>query len=197
MGHTSEQRDKHALCGAKSRTTGNPCRKFAGEGTDHRGYGNCKYHGGNSPNGKKYGLKLEAKRRMVTLGAPIDDISPEQALLAVLRATAGHVSWLHGEIGLIEDVSSCDAEVIFRLYDTERDRLARIGDACARAGIAEWQVKVAASQVEVIGRSLAAACEQAGLSEAQRRAVGAALRKELAAHAAESPEVASLYDSAR
>lgn len=36
-------------CGAKARSTGSPCRRPAGWGTDHNGQGRCRLHGGASP----------------------------------------------------------------------------------------------------------------------------------------------------
>ena len=51
---------RHTLrCGAQGRT-GTPCRKSAGWGTDHAGYGHCRLHGGASPNGRVFAAKLEA-----------------------------------------------------------------------------------------------------------------------------------------
>jgi hypothetical protein len=37
------------LCGAKAKTTGNPCKRKAGAGTSHPGQGRCSTHGGNTP----------------------------------------------------------------------------------------------------------------------------------------------------
>ena len=36
------------ICGAKAKSTGEPCKKPAGWGTDHPGEGRCRYHGGAS-----------------------------------------------------------------------------------------------------------------------------------------------------
>ena len=36
-------------CGATNKQTGTPCKRIAGWGTDHKGQGRCKYHGGASP----------------------------------------------------------------------------------------------------------------------------------------------------
>src|SRR4051794_2422133 len=48
-----------ALCGAQRRN-GDPCRRPAGWGTQHAGYGACKLHGGSTPNGHVHAAKLEA-----------------------------------------------------------------------------------------------------------------------------------------
>lgn len=38
-------------CGAKAKSTGKPCRRPAGWGTDHPGTGRCRTHGGLTPRG--------------------------------------------------------------------------------------------------------------------------------------------------
>jgi hypothetical protein len=38
----------------------------------------------------------------------------------VLRATAGHVAWLHREVAGLEDLASQESRVIVTLYDNER-----------------------------------------------------------------------------
>lgn len=42
------------LCGAKTKSTGEPCRRTAGWGTDHPGEGRCKLHGGKSKCGPEH-----------------------------------------------------------------------------------------------------------------------------------------------
>jgi hypothetical protein len=179
---TREQRDKFPLCSAKKKASrgGGTCRLFAGQGTDHPGVGLCRWHGGNSPNGKKHAATIEAKRAMVKLGVPIEEVTAPAALMGLLRATSGHVAWLHAQVGDIEDLSDHEAQVVVRLYDTERDRLVRIGEACIRAGVAEAEVRVMEAQVGVLGQALKKACGKAGFSADQQRRLGAALRDELA-----------------
>ena len=50
-------------CPAKSKQTGGPCGQAAGHGTDHVGFGLCKFHGGSSPGGRKQAEGLEAAWR--------------------------------------------------------------------------------------------------------------------------------------
>jgi hypothetical protein len=125
VAHTSEQRDHLStpLCGAKKRN-GETCRAFAGQGTDHKGVGRCKNHGGSTRTHKSNAIVVEAKRRMVKLGEPVPGIEPHEALLAVLRATAGHVAWLHREVAGLEDLASQESRVVVTLYDNEAGALA-------------------------------------------------------------------------
>jgi hypothetical protein len=175
---TPEQRDRHALCGAKKRK-GGKCRLYAGQRTDHPGVGHCYLHGGATPNGKKHAVTLEARRAMVKLGVPIEDITAPDALMGLLRATSGHVAWLHAQLADLDDLADHEAQIIVKLYDAERDRLVRIGEACIRAGVAEAQVRIMSGQIAVLGSALQRAAAKAGLSDAQRQRLGAALRDEL------------------
>lgn len=183
---TSEQRDQVPLCGAKKRN-GELCRAFAGQGTSHSGSGRCKFHGGATPNHDKRAVTMDLKRRMVTMGEPIEDITAVSALLSELYASTGHVAWLRQQIAdMSEDtLATIEGQAIVRLYDGERDRKARIAKLCSEAGVDEAAVRVAETQVTILGNALSRACDTAGLSAEMRRRVGAALREELAAaHAA-------------
>lgn len=48
------------LCGANRRAVGKPCRKRAGQGTSHPGYGTCHLHGGSTRNMNKRAATLKA-----------------------------------------------------------------------------------------------------------------------------------------
>jgi hypothetical protein len=179
---TPEQRDKVPLCGAKKKN-GELCRAFAGQGTKHPGIGRCKFHGGSMPNHDKHAVTLEAKRRMVTLGQPMQDVSAIGALLSELYASVGHVAWLRGQIADMspDDLGTVEGQVITRLYDTERDRKTRIAKMCQEAGVEEAQVRVMEAQVALLGEALSKAADTAGLSGPMRKRLGEALREELAA----------------
>lgn len=64
------------LCAARlsrgGQHTGKTCSKPKGWQTDHPGYGNCKFHGGDTPNGKKFAAEELAReiaeRRRVDVG---------------------------------------------------------------------------------------------------------------------------------
>ncbi len=186
---TPEQRDQQPLCGAKKKN-GELCRAFAGQGTNHPGTGTCKFHGGSTPNHDKRAVTLDLKRRMVTLGEPIEDVTAVSALLSELYASTGHVEWLRQEIAVMppEALGTVEGQAVVRLYDGERDRKARIAKLCTEAGVDEAAVRIAETQVTILGSALARACDTAGLSHPMRQRLGAALRHELAqAQAAPQP----------
>jgi len=148
-GNTPEERSKRALCGARKKD-GSQGRAYAGQGTPTPGLGRCKYHGGSTTPHRVHAV-AEARRRMVTLGTPIEHITAPEALMGLLRASAGHVAWLQQEVAALETLAGHDTQVLVSLYDSEQDRLMRIGEACVRAGVAEHLVRMETGNPAVAG----------------------------------------------
>lgn len=98
-------------CTGRKPTTNEPCLAPAGRGTEHRGFGNCDAHGGNTPAGKKHaahlmGLEIVEKQRnnILRFGGDRNDpsvvnITAEQALLEEVRRSVSMVRWLEEMIG--------------------------------------------------------------------------------------------------
>lgn len=100
------------------------CKQPAGYGTDHVGFGYCKFHGGNTPAGKKAGAKaagraLIAQHRQEIINAeragghreaPQNQITPELALLEEVRRSVAMVRWIEERIGMwnIADLSELE-----------------------------------------------------------------------------------------
>lgn len=193
MPHTPEQRDKAGICGARKKD-GSICRAFAGQGTDHKGIGRCKYHGGNTPSHKQHAISAEAKRNMVKLGAPVKGIDPQQALVALLSATAGHVQWLHIQIGGMDDVSTPENRVLVDMYDGERDRLARIAKACSDVGVQEREINLMEKQAALFASVVERALVDAGLTTDQRQAIHVEVARQLDASVVRTDDLkGSLY----
>jgi hypothetical protein len=145
------------------------------------GIGVCARHGGATSAHKKHAVALEAKRRMVKLGQPLDALHPGEALLGLLRASAGHVTWIAKEVQELDDLGTQEAAVLLRLYSEERDRLARIDEACVRAGLKAEEIRLKQEQASLLATMVHAAAKEAGLGDKHVRALGAALRKLAAA----------------
>lgn len=76
-------------CGATAKSTGKPCKRPAGWGTDHVGFGRCKLHGGATPiKHGRYSLAhrqaLEAKAEKYMQDPRPGDLSAELALMRAL-----------------------------------------------------------------------------------------------------------------
>jgi hypothetical protein len=148
MPTTREQRDRHALCGAK-RKNGEPCRLYAGQGTSHFGVGRCRWHLGNSKNHQAHAVRVEAQQRLVEFGQPLP-VEPVEALLAMVHLSFGHLAWVRGELAALDDKHSFEGQVLMRLFDGERDRVARISKAALDAGVAERHVRMAEQYGELL-----------------------------------------------
>jgi hypothetical protein len=185
---TPEQRDRVPLCGAKKKN-GKLCRAFAGQGTDHPGIGRCSFHLGRTPNHGKRAVTIEAKRRMITLGQPDEDVTALGCLLSELYASSGHVAWLRQQIADMtpDDLGQIEGQAIINLYNSERDRKTKIAKMCTEAGVDEAAVRVAEAQVTLLGEALSRAADEAGLSAPMRQRLGAALRNALSEAQAKRP----------
>jgi hypothetical protein len=162
-GTSSDARSRHELCGA-TKKNGEKCRKYAGEGTEHLGVGRCKYHLGNTKEHKIHAVKVTAQKeaakaqqtlleQAVNFGV-ILDIEPVEALLMTLRMSYGHLSWLRFEITQLKDKASFDARVLLRMFDDERERVARIAKMALDAGVQERQVRLAERYGEMLANLL-------------------------------------------
>lgn len=187
MAHTTEQRDHSSLCNARKRN-GDRCRAFAGQGTNHPGVGPCKHHLGNTPAHEMKAIALNLQRQMVTLGEPVEDVSALDALLQELAAAVGHTAWLRARVADLsqDELGTTYGVALIRLYDSERDRKARIARLAIESGVDEAKIRVMEGQVQMLGAALARACELAGLSEPVKRKVGVFLREELAQNQAQT-----------
>ncbi len=179
MAMSAEKRSNYALCGAKKKS-GDKCRAFAGQGTDHLGIGRCKYHGGSTRSHKTNAVVQEAQRRMIKYGAAVQ-VEPHEALLAMLHLASGHVAWLRAEVAALDDLGQFESQVLVQLYGEERDRVARVAKACLDVGVAERQVQLAERYGEALAGTLRAvfADPELGLTPAQEARLPAVLRRHL------------------
>lgn len=176
MAHTPEQRDRHELCGAK-RKSGGTCRKFAGEGTEHRGSGRCRLHGGATPSHKKRAVVLEARKRMALFGEPVE-MPSKAALRWLLHITAGTVNQLQDQVrGLTpESMDRFENQVILETFNRERDRLHQIAKTCSEAGVDEFEDPRIARLAGQMGAVIRAFADRVGLTDEQIQVAPAALR---------------------
>lgn len=88
-------------CGRNRKKGLGPCRRPAGWGTDHAGFGACKFHGGASPSGKKFAAKQALQYAAVTAGIP-RDVDPAQGLMEEIARTAGRIDWYTERIRVLD-----------------------------------------------------------------------------------------------
>ncbi|HEX6681088.1 MAG TPA: hypothetical protein VF063_10615 [Gaiellaceae bacterium] len=157
------------------------------------GVGTCKFHLGNAPNNKLAAAKAEAQRRAIRFGEAIK-VEPTEALLTVLYLSAGHVSFIADELATYDDKTTFEAQVLLRMWNEERDRVARIAKAALDAGVAERAVSLAERYAEDLARLLRAIFDdpELRLTRPQHARLPDVLRRHLGAmDARQLPVVAS------
>lgn len=143
-------------CGARNRN-GTTCKRPAGWGTEHNGWGNCSYHGGATPTGIKFAGRQEAEAEagaaVLKYGLP-RTVDPATAMLEEVYRSAGTVAFLGSIVAKLTDdglVDGAAPSVWVRMFNDERKHLAQVSRSTVDAKIAERHVKVA----EVVGGQLA------------------------------------------
>src|SRR2546426_557183 len=92
------------LCGAKLNKKRGTCKKPAGHGTSHPGYGYCSLHLGCTPMGERWAImkEIEAKRRGYGVAL---DLDPHDALLLCIRIGEGEGRLLAEAVrGILEEL---------------------------------------------------------------------------------------------
>lgn len=144
-----------AACGEVLRRSpmGFPCRRPAGGGTKHEGFGPCKRHGTTR--------KHRAWEAAVRLAGELD-VGPWDALNLAVRLAAHRVQWTEIQAQRAADASDGDQAnpVVMRwLAESRRERalLVKTAKSAIDAGVAERLVR----QVELEGRLVADAVGRA------------------------------------
>lgn len=185
--------------GFEGPVAGSPvCLNRAGSGTTHLGFGKCQLHGGRGVAQASQGVRLmrdmQARQAVTSLAEPID-IDPIDALLHLVHEAAGNVAFLGARVAdlgysLVGDVYSVardgsavpvseDARGIVKLYNEERDRLAKVSKIAIEAGVEKKQVELLEQQADLLVTVLRAVVQQLGLNEAKRNEALALMAAEL------------------
>jgi len=178
------QAKKNGFCLAQKKGGGGKCQLPAGFGTDHTGYGKCKWHGGSTPTHIKAAAKNEAR---ILLGHPID-MNPLDALLWCIRLRAGEVKWLSERMAELQEKDWTVETMIgkqFHLFARERSAamndLARYSQMAISLGIAERAVKLAETYGILLGKLLKGVLDDLQLTPDQRERAPLIVRRHLIA----------------
>ena len=154
------------LCNATNRE-GDPCKREAEHGTAV-----CHYHGAKAPQvmakGNERIQEQKAARAAQLLGIPVE-IDPHSALLNELHRTAGLVEWVQKQIHNDNSAMTTDNNgnkqltPWFRLWQQERDRLTKVAESCARAGVEERRVAIIEDQGRLMSQLLRAVLSELGV----------------------------------
>lgn len=177
-------------CPATAKQSGEPCKLTAGFGTDHLGFGLCRFHGGTSKAAKKHAAGLQATWMVEIYGLP-REVDPHTALIEELYRTAGHVAWLGQKVGSFKEDSELTAAkgggqgglpevtetVWLTMYRAERVHLAKIAKSCIDVGIEERRVRLAEEQGALLARVINGILSDLGVADDER--TPAVVRKHL------------------
>lgn len=166
-------------CGARKRNGEGTCRRAAGAGTDHKGYGNCSWHGGSSPSGRQSAtekrIESEARRKLYQ-----HDARPVDNPLEALQLLAGRALALENQIGDLvnglddkirytdeHDAEQLRAEVA--VLERAMDRAGKILVDIAKLNIEERLARVTEAQAQMAMDALTAAMGEMGMGPEQQR----------------------------
>jgi ribosomal protein L35AE/L33A len=186
----SEPMDDATRCTATSKQSGERCKR-----RPIRGGSVCAMHGGKTPAVvAKAEQRLQARQALLAaeaFGLP-REVDPHSALLEELHRCAGAVQWLgaivadlqkdeigwgkvketHGtqlEKGTDNGVTkAAQVNVFVRLWQEERDRLAKVAKTCVDVGIEERRVRLAESAGQQLAAVIRAVLDRLELSDGQR-----------------------------
>lgn len=180
------QKPPKEFCGGK-KGNGEPCLRDAGWGTDHPGIGYCKQHGGDTTNQKTNVAGAEAAGMAKPLA-----VTPGQAMQGVMRLAAGQLMYATSKVAELKDGDEMGVHGMWemteagpmpnrwiRLQGQLMDKLAKYGKACADMGMAERQQALAEEQTQMLGRFLEHVVGDLGLTAAQQKRLGPAIRKHM------------------
>lgn len=190
-------------CGAHPDAPKGPCRAAKGSGTNHKGFGRCRHHGGNTPNGQQFARKERAVDAVRTYGLPME-IDPADALLQEVHRTAGAVAWLEeqvraldpdalvwgrtkyrtgrsvdGPVDLTDEAAAVN--IWLQLYRDERAHLVKVCTAAISAGVEERRVRIAEQHGTLLASVIRAVLDDLQLTETQRARVAEVVPRHLRA----------------
>jgi hypothetical protein len=166
------------LCGAKARHGGS-CRHSAGWGTDHPGFGNCKFHFGATPNGGVFAAKQAAAAEAARLGVAIET-DPHEALAAVVNIIAGQVAFLQGKVNELDEgkaLTRGGLNPVIRALNGVLEQWQRAAKAAADAGVEERRLRLDALVVDGIGDFLRAVFGELELTPEQEALIPEAMKR--------------------
>lgn len=171
-----------ALCGAKTRAPDrHGCRRPAGWGTDHLGWGRCRLHGGASPSGKVYAARLQAEAEGARLGLVLE-VDPAEALAAIVNLLAGQVEVLNRQVAKIdagEIVTREQLHPTLRALNGVLEQWGRAAKSASDAGVAERRVELDEAVVARLADAVHAALAEVALSAKQEEQLREAVTRHL------------------
>jgi len=202
-GYWAEHHGPNEICGTiiqRGVYAGRACWRIPGQGTQYAGLGGkCVAHGGAKKEGRARGAWFMAHKFAEEL-----DVSPWEALLMVIRITAGRLRYIESVLASAVDDKELEGRVDedeptgvsedgqlttgrnmtwwVEKSELERTNLAKFSKAAIDAGVAQLLIEKELRQGEALASTFTrvlAELEKAGMSDAMLDAARAVLRNEL------------------
>jgi len=168
------------LCGAKKHQGEGTCHNEAGWGTDHVGEGNCKLHGGCTPNGRKgASLRLLEREARELFGKVVPEVGPVDNPLEAYAQFAGEVmEWKGLMRSMLDELRTATQEdwlgvehvqPVIELYERSMDRANVVLSSYARLRIDERLAELTEKQKLIVIRAIEAALDEAGIVDDEAR----------------------------
>lgn len=196
-------------CGAKTRSGGH-CTQVAGWGTDHFGFGACRFHAGNTPAGRMAGATAMAEAHAASL-VGVSPMEPHEALEWLIGRERAMLEFYDRRIGelhpddvqgsvvttrplkeekgaenptqRVEEHGPPAAHIWIKLRDAAAERLARFAKLAADVNVGERRVRIEEARLDAIAAVLNAVMRElraAGLSDELHRLAGDSFRRHAA-----------------
>lgn len=155
------------ICGALKKD-GNPCLQTAGSGTDHLGFGTCKWHAGAMRPGKVGAARQEIIAyvdKVKAMGQYEASAPPDEVMMQEVARSTASVEWLderlkdmtcdadgnplEGEAAIDVATSSRFNKLMYQ-WTEQRRLLQTISSMVVRAGIAKRQVEIHEMQAAAV-----------------------------------------------
>lgn len=148
------------------------CVLAKGYGTEHLRSGNCRYHGGSTPNGKRHGEREAAAKTLASLAIPQQG-DPLEVLQAAVESA-------YGVMLAARFLLSAEPTVDYAvLYTTAIERAARVAKGAVESVSIDRMDKINGRIVDMLERSMERALERAGFGERKREQFRELLREEI------------------
>jgi hypothetical protein len=169
-------------CGSKRNGGTETCKLPAGYGTDHPGYGPCKFHFGctQAVAGKYRKIMIRDGAIEVAGRFNLDlvaDVDPVRALKDELKRTNLIIHVIESELS-VEGVMWPEMQAV---YLSERQHFAKLAEAMVRLGIEEREVAIKEAEVLLMGQALRQVFDRLQLNEDQRKMAPIIVREVFAA----------------
>lgn len=185
--------DSKPLCGSKTRQEGsNPtCGRPAGWGTDHKGVGHCKLHGGNTPAQKTKARRAQADQeaRAVLAELQVDPVEDPLTALAQLagqvlgwqKATATLVNRLGDEIRYEGRAGAEQLRAEVQMYERAMDRASTVLSTIARLDIDGRLARIEETKAQLLMDAVQAGLAAIGVTGEQAVKVKQVMARKLRA----------------